>query len=660
MGSRAVCGALLVVCCVVCLVGGAPQDGKSKGCTFPPEWEGQWFQLGLNLVTINGSQMFGKGHCVSNDGPRYIMMDKGSDGRQTCYGCMIIWQRHIDVLQYKEAWPCPTHGEPNVEELCSDVHSDNPLHSMFRKEPKAGPVRCPFARPPYTFSYNKGTGECVSPVSRVDACMDSSRLLIRNAACADVLGTQDLVEELECLATWRDGPYHYMVGKLSRPELGAHQSDEDRYRCFVYEDVSNTTTQVAISPDATCVGIPSPSEGSKVMKLTRADLSHTRCKFPAWVTQHRHWFSLDHARQYNFSHTNASFRHEVREDPNLSSLMPSMALTGHNAPPSYSTGALAAGLQGDRHKRNELLGVCHSLEEAGAPPPPQGAAPNGTAPGSSAPDRDRKQVKMVVHVTSGCESGFICMIFYERDSRVIEVQQSHKYTTVPEEACSADFFDPKSLPYVTLTTYTLRPRKCPHVGRYSVTDQLSQPRQKRKAVESGSAASDPDGTHVDNFADCSENNFHSLVVGCQNNNNVMEFHSKCTNMATSYSCHGTWEENGTSYLIASTSKAVGAKRFCFIYTRELMPVAHGYNRLDGKHGPTAAARRSSILRLSTVAESCLRDIVPGHNGALAFNLTVEGQCDYGIDGTDGATTAQLSGILITSAFIVVASLSALR
>lgn len=79
------------------------------------------------------------------------------------------------------------------------------------------------------------------------------------------------VEELECLATWRDGPYHYMVGKLSRPELGAHQSDEDRYRCFVYEDVNNTTTQIAISPDATCTGIPSPTEGSKVMKLTRGE-----------------------------------------------------------------------------------------------------------------------------------------------------------------------------------------------------------------------------------------------------------------------------------------------------------------------------------------------------------------------------------------------------
>lgn len=670
MASGAVLLWLLSFVCIV--AGGRLVDGKSKGCTFPKQWEGQWFQLGPNTVTINGSSMVGKGNCVANEGDKYIIMEKNADGnRGNCYVCMIIYERHIDVLQYKEAWPCkPANGEPNVEDVCGDVNSDNPLHSMFRKEPKAGPVRCPFSHPPYTFSYNKGTGDCMSPVSRVDACMDNSRLLIRNAACADVESTQDLVEELECLATWRDGSYHYMVGKLNRPDLGAHQPDEDRYRCFVYDqDPSNTTTRVAISADASCLGIPSPTDGSKVMKLTRADVSHTRCKFPPWVVQHRHWYSLDKARQYNFSHTNSSFRHDVREDPNLT-MVASMALMGQGAAlPTYSTGALAAGLQGDRHKRTEMQGVCHSVEEAGPQQPgaahaagTNGSSSNGSASsGSSGSSHERRHAKMVVHVTSGCESGFICMMFYERDNHVIEVQQSHKYTTVPEEACSPDFFDPKTLPYVTLITTSLRNRKCPHVGRYDI-QPMSQQRQKRKVMDSSNAAIDSDGGQHDNFADCSENDFQSLVVGCQNNNDIMEFQSKCTNVATSYSCHGAWEENGTSYLIASASKSAGSKRFCFIYTRELLPVDHGHNKLEGKHGPMASARRSSILRLSTVAESCLRDIIPGHTGALAFNLTATGQCNpYGMDGVDGgATTAQLSGILITSTLIVVALLSALR
>lgn len=50
------------------------------GCSFPAEWEGQWFQLGQQGVSINGSTMHGKGHCVESDGDKYIMMDK-SDGK---------------------------------------------------------------------------------------------------------------------------------------------------------------------------------------------------------------------------------------------------------------------------------------------------------------------------------------------------------------------------------------------------------------------------------------------------------------------------------------------------------------------------------------------------------------------------------------------------
>lgn len=88
------------------------------------------------------------------------------------------------------------------------------------------------------------------------------------------------------------------------------------------------------------------------------------------------------------------------------------------------------------------------------------------------------------------ESGFICMKFYERDNHVIEIQQSRefclpctelnwcillatkiinpllfhpadKYTTVPEEACNPDFFDSKSLPYVTLLSKFCK--KCKYV-----------------------------------------------------------------------------------------------------------------------------------------------------------------------------------------------------
>lgn len=78
------------------------------------------------------------------------------------------------------------------------------------------------------------------------------------------------VEELQCLATWKDGSTRYMVGKLSH---GRVKTNEESYRCFVYERVQTHDRKVAYnvaqSGDATCNGLLSALEGSKVMRLTK-------------------------------------------------------------------------------------------------------------------------------------------------------------------------------------------------------------------------------------------------------------------------------------------------------------------------------------------------------------------------------------------------------
>jgi len=43
------------------------------------------------------------------------------------------------------------------------------------------------------------------------------------------------VEELTCLATWKDGNAHYIVGTLSHSRA---TSNEERFRCFVYEKIN--------------------------------------------------------------------------------------------------------------------------------------------------------------------------------------------------------------------------------------------------------------------------------------------------------------------------------------------------------------------------------------------------------------------------------------
>ncbi|GLH03283.1 Uncharacterized protein GBIM_09213, partial [Gryllus bimaculatus] len=58
---------------------------------------------------------------------------------------------------------------------------------------------------------------------------------------------------------------------------------------------------------------------------------------------------------------------------------------------------------------------------------------------------------LVAHFTMGCQSGFMCMMFYKRDGHVIEVQTG-AHTRRMEDACLPTHFDRHSLPFVTLVS----------------------------------------------------------------------------------------------------------------------------------------------------------------------------------------------------------------
>jgi hypothetical protein len=88
-------------------------------------------------------------------------------------------------------FPAYCHSKEALPNLCSLITGDALLYSMFRVE--ASPVQCPF-RGPFTFSYNRGHGECKSPPSSVDSCTEDSRLLLRYQACPDVSGTESTGE----------------------------------------------------------------------------------------------------------------------------------------------------------------------------------------------------------------------------------------------------------------------------------------------------------------------------------------------------------------------------------------------------------------------------------------------------------------------------------
>ncbi|EZA48163.1 hypothetical protein X777_14048, partial [Ooceraea biroi] len=421
-------------------------------CSFPAKWEGTWFQSGVRQsIVISKNELSTKGSCLHNEGDKFLLVDQKS-----CYRCVVIHEKHSNVLQYKERkermpsesqrlklflnenltifpavrvnderdesdvseavtktvslipprdyqsrLPCkgdqehpPTfYGYSNsLASLCSYITGDALLYSMFREE--APPVACPF-RGPMTFSYNRGHGTCSNPPSNVDTCTDDSRLLFKYQACPDVPASESAVEELECLATWKEGSSRYLVGRLHH---GHASSNEDRYRCFVYEKAGGQTVQgsaevyrVAQSGDATCNGLFSPMEGSRTMTLRKVS-SPGECRFPNWLTGHSSggltWHTLDLGRSYTFHPRNASL-HVTRSNATSSSI-------------KQSNGA-----------------------------------------------QTMTMTMLVAHFTIGCRSGFMCMTFYRRDGHVIELQTGSTVSR-PEEACSPPHFLQHSMPFLTL------------------------------------------------------------------------------------------------------------------------------------------------------------------------------------------------------------------
>ncbi len=74
--------------------------------------------------------------------------------------------------------------------------------------------------------------------------------------------------------------------------------------------------------------------------------------------------------------------------------------------------------------------------------------------------------------------------------------------------------------------------------------------------------------------------------------------------ATAYECHGSWDENGIGFLIASplSRSSTTARRYCFSYSET-----------------------DEGLQVYSSSDSCLRDGSPNLEGTWAFNLTVDGK-----------------------------------
>ncbi|XP_068986355.1 uncharacterized protein [Bombus flavifrons] len=470
-------------------------------CEFPAQWNGHWFQSGIEgLVTVNGSMMTSKGRCIETKDDKFLIQDTEID----CYRCIVMHMKHPNVLQYKETYCITASPKPTLPFICSELRSDAILISLFRTG--AAPMPCPF-KGPLEFTYSHGEGECKSPLSAAETCTQESRLLFRYQACANVLSSESVDVELECLATWKESSTHNLVARLHAPRK---TSDEDSYRCFIYEQTSNNSWNLAQSEDASCTGLISVKEAAKTFKMKQKN-STERCSYPSWVVDNKLWVALDpiasrlQASPYNLTIVN---RQETR-------------LVCHSVVPLN-----------DRHEH---------------------------------PDREN-QVQYVAKATLDCTNGYVCLMFHRRDSHIIELQLS-EWSQQPDDVCNSSTFNSHSTPYTTFITPDPITKQCPNLGRYKIVSVLHN--------HNGDKAEDilgVDGEPMVNAAEVQDVRVTStpypgrcryrLDIGCKTPDR-MEFATSCNDETPpEYSCHGTWIENDTAYLVASTEKG----RYCLVYS----------------------------------------------------------------------------------------------
>ncbi|XP_076029186.1 uncharacterized protein LOC143018042 [Oratosquilla oratoria] len=562
----------------------------AKKCVMPAEWRGEWFHSGVySPVVINEDSISFKGRCHQADRDRYILKSTHFD----CYRCLVIHQKHHNVLQYKETY---CDRRESLETLCRQLTGDALLYSMFRLDTE--PVACPF---PHTFffTYNRGYGDCSYPVSTVDSCTEDWRLLFRYQACPDVQGTESTTEELECLATWKDGSNRFLVGKSNHPLA---TSDEDRYRCFVYDSWSHDGSsgfQVAMSGDATCNGLFSVNYGSRTLRLTKVDSSKSSCTFPTWVGG-PHWHSLDGHTTLHITHHNSTLR-----------------VAGRTGGP-----------------------VTHFCLRQVATTPTSGT--------------------YVTRVMQGCTSGYQCVYLLNRDTHVLELIMGET-NRVAEEACSHHFFNVSSTNFTTFVSGGAVSRTCPGMGRYEVTggaagssgvSSLGSISSVSSSSNSGGSisGSSTTGGVVDGGASvggadalarrdpCETARYTTLSVGCSSTD-TLEIHTTCSHSV--YSCHGWWEEAGRQYLVVTpTSRSSkGVRRLCLV--------------LD---------RTGNVLSLASSSRSCRRDLTPGLHGHIALNTTKKrGGCKEILMDSSGSsvTSSPLDVLLVVLLTLITTYSSAL-
>lgn len=191
------------------------QQTTGTTCQLPPNWAGKWYQSNKEPIRVTNTEISDKGLCRDQKGDKYLFEYYGGQGNKQssppCLICLVINERHLNVLQYKESscQPPPvnyfnrstnTNSNNNnnnlqqsnslastdhslLESICSDITGDAQLESLFRLE--TPPIECPI-NGQFSFTYDS----CREPQSSLSSCIDKKQLNFKFNACPDVPGSE--------------------------------------------------------------------------------------------------------------------------------------------------------------------------------------------------------------------------------------------------------------------------------------------------------------------------------------------------------------------------------------------------------------------------------------------------------------------------------------
>lgn len=192
---------------VTSIIGGgggkAVPTTPTTSCQLPPTWTGKWYQSNREPIRVTNTEISDKGLCRDQKGDKFLFEYNGGRQQQQqqqsqatapCLMCLVINERHLNVLQYKESscQPIPPNYNSNrsldddhslLDSICSDINGDAQLESLFRLDTPA--IECPISGQ-YSFSYDT----CREPQSQLDSCIDKKQLNFKFSACQDVSSSE--------------------------------------------------------------------------------------------------------------------------------------------------------------------------------------------------------------------------------------------------------------------------------------------------------------------------------------------------------------------------------------------------------------------------------------------------------------------------------------